>query len=138
MVLPIVIGVGVTVVALGLKLTLSAYRKYAHLTPQMIASLNYIRLVNESNTHVTLNSHIRFLIDNYPNAPFMTPMTEQEALKILGIGSDEILNFNRDILKKRYRDLIILNHPDRNGSQYLTQKLNQAKEVLEKSYMINR
>ena len=62
-------------------------------------------------------------------------MTELEALLILGIEGDEIVNFNKKLLRDRYRKLMILNHPDKNGSQYMSQKINQAKYVLDNSYM---
>lgn len=79
-----------------------------------------------------------FLRAKYPLVGFSEPMTEQEALDIMGIEGDDILNLNRQMLKTRYRKLMVMNHPDKNGSQYITQKINQAKDVLEKSYMINK
>lgn len=138
MVVPIIVGIGITLAALTAKLTISAFRKYAVLTPQMIASLNNIKLTGVQSSDITLNDHLQFLTLKFPNTPFRNPMTEQEALLILGIKEDEILDLSKSLIKKRYRQLIILNHPDKNGSQYLSQKLNQAKEILENSYMINK
>ncbi|KAG5417401.1 MDJ2 [Candida metapsilosis] len=63
-------------------------------------------------------------------------MTEQEALLILGIEGDDILNVDKKMVRDRYRKLMVLNHPDKQGSQYLSQKINEAKDVLDKSYMI--
>ncbi|ABN66249.2 mitochondrial chaperonin of the DnaJ family [Scheffersomyces stipitis CBS 6054] len=140
MVLPIIVGIGATVLALTAKSTIAAYRKFLFLTPQMIASLNNINLVDDQGDSRLDKSdpnfsHIRFLRSHYPNAPFSEPMTESEALLILGIEGDEIVNFNKKLLRDRYRKLMILNHPDKNGSQYMSQKINQAKYVLDNSYM---
>lgn len=145
MVLPIIIGVGATVVALTVKSTLSAYRKFVLLTPLMVASLNGIRLVNDdddvSGPMARARAmdpnylHQKFLRRTYPNTSFRDPMTEQEALLVLGIEGNDIITANRKLVRDRYRKLMILNHPDKNGSQYISQRINQAKDVLDHSYM---
>ena len=145
MVLPIVVGLGATIIALTTKATISAYRQFLHLTPTMIATLNNIKLINYSDGNFTsMNKsdpryeHYRYLRNKYPNRPFNDPMTEQEALLILGIEGDDILNVDKKMSRDRYRRLMILNHPDKNGSQYLSQRINQAKDILDKSYMVNK
>lgn len=65
-------------------------------------------------------------------------MTEQEALLILGIEGDDILNVDKKMVRDRYRKLMVLNHPDKQGSKYISQKINEAKDVLDKSYMVNK
>lgn len=65
-------------------------------------------------------------------------MTEQEALMIMGIEGDEIMHMDKKLLKERYRKLIVMNHPDKLGSQYLSQKINQAKDILDKSYLFKK
>ncbi|CAH6723048.1 mitochondrial DnaJ homolog 2 [[Candida] jaroonii] len=137
MVLPIIAGIGVSLLALTVKTTISAYRKYLYLTPEMIASLNNITIkkstrIDHSHPHSTQHSFIR---DRYPNTGFQPKMTEEEALKVLGIEGDDIVNLNKQFLKNRYRKLIIMNHPDKNGSQFLSQKINEAKDILERSYL---
>lgn len=139
MVLPIIIGIGATVVALTTKSLISAYRKYALLTPRMIASLNNIRLESSSSGegHEHNEMH-RFLKSRYPRAGFQSTMTEQEALLVLGIEGEDIMKFDKKMLRERYRKLMIVNHPDKNGSEYLSQKINQAKDILEKSYLFKK
>lgn len=136
MVLPIIIGVGATAAALTAKTLFSAYRKYAFLTPEMIASLNNIKVenhwnsVDHSHPH---SSHHYYIRQHFENAGFGQKMTEQEALQILGITGDNIAHVNSQMVKDRYRKLMVANHPDKNGSQYLSQKINEAKAVLDRS-----
>ncbi|CUM66213.1 uncharacterized protein PRCAT00003872001 [Priceomyces carsonii] len=140
MVVPIIIGVGVTIIALTAKSTVAAYRKFIHLTPQMIASLNNIQLNRETSldkTHPHYQEHLKILKAFPQRVGFQQRMTEQEALQILGINPEDIMHLRKNDLKKRYREMMVANHPDKHGSVYLAQKINQAKDILEKSYMFN-
>lgn len=143
MVLPIVVGIGATVLALTGKATFQAVKKYQKLTPIMIANINHIKLTNFDNDMSMNKSDPRYyqytyLKAHYPNSGFKDPMTEQEALLTLGIEGDDILRLDDTMVRDKYRRLMMLNHPDKGGSQYLTQKLNQAKEILQNSYMIKK
>lgn len=138
MVVPIILGIGVSVAVLTAKSTLAAYRKYIHLTPSMIAYLNNIKIDSPSTSLKSENLHLDYLKRHYRASGFEEKMTEREALLIMGIEGDDINHLNKDILKNRYRKLMVMNHPDRNGSQYLTQKINQAKDILDKSYLFRK
>lgn len=57
---------------------------------------------------------------------FLRHMTKKEAALILGVsvyaGAEEI--------NRRYRNALQCNHPDRGGSKYLAQKVNEARDML--------
>jgi DnaJ family protein C protein 19 len=59
-------------------------------------------------------------------APSGTKMTRTEALKVLGLeeGATE------EEIRAAHRRLILQNHPDKGGSDYLASKINEAKDVL--------
>ncbi|KAG7807763.1 hypothetical protein KL921_004058 [Ogataea angusta] len=111
--------------ALTAKSAISAYSKFVRLTPQQIAILNNINIK-------PINSKDPFWM--YKGG-FYEKMNETEALLILEIQPNEILHLTHDIVKKRHRKMMLLNHPDKGGSEYLALKINRAKEVLEQSYM---
>ncbi|KAI4609222.1 uncharacterized protein J4E87_011076 [Alternaria ethzedia] len=56
-------------------------------------------------------------------------MTRREAALILEMPERGI---TKELLRKKHRSLMLLNHPDRGGSPYLATKVNEAKELLEK------
>lgn len=142
MVFPIVIGIGITVAALSTKAILKTVTRYNRLTPSMIATLNKLRLEPRETTTVSDHngqaSHIRYLRSRFDATGFEHNMTEQEALLVLGIEAGDIAGLTKENLRQRYRKLMVMNHPDRQGSVYMSQKINQAKEILEKSYMFRK
>ncbi len=56
-------------------------------------------------------------------------MTYDEALKIFGVSN----GYTEEILKKKYKELAIANHPDKGGSNAKMQDINVANDLLKKS-----
>ncbi|EDN10373.1 mitochondrial import inner membrane translocase subunit tim-14 [Histoplasma capsulatum] len=61
---------------------------------------------------------------------FEPRMNRREASLILELSER---NLNKDKIRTNHRKLMLLNHPDRGGSPYLASKINEAKELLERS-----
>jgi hypothetical protein len=59
-------------------------------------------------------------------APPVSTMSRAEALRVLGLqeGATE------EEIRAAHRKLILNNHPDKGGSDYLASKINEAKDVL--------
>ena len=64
--------------------------------------------------------------EQQPTAPSATGMSRKEALKVLGLeeGADE------EAVRAAHRRLMLQNHPDRGGTDYIAAKINEAKDVL--------
>jgi len=54
------------------------------------------------------------------------PMSREEALRVLGLDDGA----SADAIMKAHRELIKKVHPDQGGSSFLTQQVNEAKQVL--------
>ncbi|KAF2805204.1 mitochondrial import inner membrane translocase subunit tim14, partial [Mytilinidion resinicola] len=61
---------------------------------------------------------------------FEPKMTRREAALILEVPERGL---SKELIRKKHRSLMLNNHPDRGGSPYLATKVNEAKELLEKS-----
>lgn len=60
---------------------------------------------------------------------FEPVMTKREAGLILGISP----NSSSDKIKQAHKKIMLSNHPDRGGSPYMAAKINEAKDLLDKS-----
>lgn len=140
MVLPIIVGIGVTISAITIRSGLRAWDAYKRLTPLMIAQLNRVRVpytASKKNYRSGLNQELQSRLNQYPGG-FYSKMTETEALLILGISSEEIEHLNATMLKRKHRRAMLQNHPDKGGSPYLAMKINEARETLERGIMVNK
>lgn len=140
MVLPIIVGIGVTISAITIRSGLRAWDAYKRLTPLMIAQLNRVRVpytASEKNYRSGINQELQSRLNQYPGG-FYRRMTETEALLILGISSEEIEHLNATMLKRKHRRAMLQNHPDKGGSPYLAMKINEARETLERGIMVNK
>jgi len=61
---------------------------------------------------------------------FESRMTRREASLILQLSERTL---TKEKVRKNHRQLMLLNHPDRGGSPYLATKINEAKELLDKT-----
>lgn len=149
MVLPLIIGVGVTLLAVSARSGFRAWSIYKNLTPLMIAQLNNIK-INENFAESyrfqfhndkrfdsnKINSQIKQSLEINNIGGFFNRMTEAEALLILDISPQEIKKLNIQLVKKKHRNAIIRNHPDKGGSPFITAKINEARELILKSPLV--
>ncbi|KOS12811.1 hypothetical protein Malapachy_0472 [Malassezia pachydermatis] len=61
---------------------------------------------------------------------FQAKMDRKEAIQILGLREASV---SRNRIKDAHRRMMIANHPDRGGSPYLASKINEAKDLLERT-----
>ncbi|KAL1696932.1 hypothetical protein GGG16DRAFT_42239 [Schizophyllum commune] len=61
---------------------------------------------------------------------FKARMDRKEALQILGLKDNNTVPLR---LKDAHRHIMLANHPDRGGSPYIASKINEAKDLLDKT-----
>lgn len=69
-----------------------------------------------------------FVSSKYYKGGFDPKMTKREAALVLGIPK----NAQAQKIKSAYMRLMLTNHPDRGGSPYLSSKISEAKDILDK------
>ncbi|QGR03004.1 molecular chaperone DnaJ [Ehrlichia ruminantium] len=79
----------------------------------MTSTLN--RIISETNAYT-----------NTGNTGSSSKLSRQEALEILGLKN----NVTHEQINAAYHKLMKSMHPDRGGSPYLAQKLNEARDTL--------
>ena len=84
-----------------------------------------------------LSNELKTKLDQFQGG-FYPTMTESEAILILDISSKDIKKLDEKLLKRKHRGAMILNHPDKGGSPYLATKINEAREVLERSVLLRK
>ncbi|KAF8969178.1 hypothetical protein BDZ97DRAFT_1902644 [Flammula alnicola] len=68
--------------------------------------------------------------EQWAKGGFRAKMDRKEAIAILGLKDGPKL---RTQLKDAHRHIMLANHPDRGGSPYLASKINEAKDLLDKT-----
>lgn len=69
-------------------------------------------------------------VSRIPRGGFQKVMDRNEAKLILGFEPGE--EVTQKEIKKKFRKMIIRNHPDQGGSKWLAMKINKAKDILDK------
>lgn len=86
----------------------------------------YLHLFQNINFYI----YIQSLANNkYYKGGFEPKMTKREASLILGVSPTA----SKTKVKEQFKKIMSVNHPDRGGSPYVAAKINEAKDLLEKS-----
>merc|ERR1711935_1277978 len=106
------VAIGVAVAAGTARYVLRAAQ-----SPEVARTISGLRLPDFSNT-----------MKGYYRGGFDEKMTRLEASKILGIPVSKL---DSKTTRAAHRRLLLSNHPDKGGSPYLAQKINEAKDFLD-------
>lgn len=109
--------------ALTAKATFAAFSRFSRLSSADILRLNGV-IVQRRGVKDPLDELML-------RGGFQSHMDETEALMILGFEPHDKLD--SPTIKKRYRRMMLHNHPDRGGSPMLSAKINRARELLERN-----
>ncbi|XP_043276366.1 mitochondrial import inner membrane translocase subunit TIM14-like isoform X2 [Venturia canescens] len=112
----VVAGIGIAIVGFGGR---SIFNRMPMLTQKLAEAL---KTVSKLDSQTLANS-------KYYKGGFEPTMTRKEASLILGVSP----TVNKLKVKEQFKRLMSANHPDRGGSPYLAAKINEAKDLMEKS-----
>ncbi|KAG8863152.1 mitochondrial import inner membrane translocase subunit TIM14 [Tulasnella sp. 330] len=73
--------------------------------------------------------------EQWAKGGFRAKMDRREAIAVLGLKDGPTMKTQ---IKDAHRQIMIANHPDRGGSPYLASKINEAKDLLEKTDLKKR
>ena len=94
--------------------------------PQVISVIPAIFLILYK-WRFLINFFARLFIFNKKNQnKYSENMKRKEALEILGFENE----VSKEEIMKKYQELIKINHPDKGGSEWITKRLNKARETL--------
>ncbi|KAF8150801.1 hypothetical protein B0H34DRAFT_730217 [Crassisporium funariophilum] len=68
--------------------------------------------------------------EEWAKGGFKAKMDRKEAIAILGLKDGPKM---RSQLKDAHRHIMLANHPDRGGSPYIASKINEAKDLIDKT-----
>lgn len=115
-----VIGIGVGLIAAGV-----AGKYLLDAIPSRHASK--ITVDPNSPNNQSSNSWMsEWFSKNFYDGGFEEKMSKREAALILGVRESASV----ERIKEAHRRVMLLNHPDKGGSAYLTAKVNEAKDLL--------
>ncbi|KAF2359126.1 DnaJ domain [Trinorchestia longiramus] len=112
----IVAGLGIAAVGFGARFML-----------RTIPNLGQ-KMANAATNMPKLDSQQMFSSSKYYKGGFEPTMTKREAALILGVSP----SVPPAKIKMAYKRLMLTNHPDRGGSPYLSSKISEAKDLLDK------
>lgn len=80
----------------------------------------------EKPTNATVSAFETWFAKNFYDGGFEDKMSKREAALILGVRESA----SPERIKDAHRRILLLNHPDRGGSAFISAKVNEAKDLL--------
>ena len=116
---------GILAVTGHLNIITAAIAGLVALLPRAMQALKYLpflsRLLGQHNQQNNQQAN-----DGQQAPHGKKPMSKDQAMDVLGLKPD----YSTDDVKQAHRRMMLKNHPDRGGSDYLAAQINTAKDVL--------